>query len=254
MSPTPILDGDQPLPIRKTRWALGLLLGVALGGLLIALDRVRGSPDPLIPLQGFPVFVLALYIAIFVHELGHLIAGITADFELRTFMVGAFLFSKEASGWRFRFVLRNLFWGGLTGGIPRSAENLVNRDIRMIMGGPAASLVLLVITFVLPAGLTTRVLFWVNLIFTISVCFHIPEFACRMTQSSFSCSDEKTRLGIGSSQFSICSSWTLKGSAPLIGRTIMLKSWPYRPKTYPGCPRLLACCLSMPWRRKMPLG
>jgi hypothetical protein len=177
VSQTPILDGEQALPTaRKVHWVPALLIGFGIGGVLIALDRSRGSPYPPIPAQVFPLFVLAFYIAILVHELGHLIAGVTAGFEQRTFMVGAFLLSKEAAGWRFRFSLRNLFWGGFTAGIPRSTDELVSRYIRFVLGGPLASLVLLVITFLLPAGLTARLLFLVNLLLTISVCIPYTRF------------------------------------------------------------------------------
>ncbi len=169
MIETPILDGEEPLPTRKTRWVPALLAGLAIAGLLIALDRARGSPSPLIPPLGLPIFVLAFYIAIFVHELGHLVGAMTAGFELRTFMVGVFLFSREAKGWRFRLSPRNLFWGGLTGAIPRSIEDLSNRHMRFILSGPAASFVLLIVTLLLPAGLTTRILFWTNLLLLLSV-------------------------------------------------------------------------------------
>jgi hypothetical protein len=169
-SATPILNGEQPLPARKVRWVPALLVGFALGGILIALDRAKGSTDPLIPPLAFPAFVLAFYCAVFVHELGHLLAGKLMGFELRTFMVGVFLFEREAHGWRFRVVLRHLFWGGLTAARPRTEQDLLNRYLRVVLGGPAASLVLLVITFLLPAGVWTRALLWVNLLLTISVC------------------------------------------------------------------------------------
>lgn len=170
MSLTPILDGEQPLPVRKVHWALALLIGFAIGGVLIAVDRARGSPDPLIPPRAFPLIVVAFYIAIFMHELGHLIAGATAGFELRAFMVGAFLCSKESGGWRFQFVVRNLLWGGLTAQVATSEDNLTKRYLRVVMGGPAASLALLMLALLLPGGLLIRLLFWVNLILTISVC------------------------------------------------------------------------------------
>jgi len=170
MSRTPILDGEQRLPTRKVHWLLAVLIGFAIGGLLFALDRARGSVGPLIPAQGFILFVPALYIAIFVHELGHLIGGTTARFELRTFMVGAFLFNKEDGGWRFRLVLRNLFWGGLTASVPRSSEGLVNRYVRFVLGGPVATFLLLIFTLLLPGGLLIRLLFWINLLLAISVC------------------------------------------------------------------------------------
>jgi hypothetical protein len=170
VSRTPILDCEQPLPIRKVRWLLGLLIGFALGGLLIALDRARGSAAPLIPPQAFVLFVPALYIVVLVHELGHLIAAITVGFEPRTFMVGAFFWNKENGRWRFRLVLRNLFWGGFTGAIPRSDDDLLSRYTRFVLGGPTASLVLLIFTFLLSDGLFIQLLFWINLLLTISVC------------------------------------------------------------------------------------
>jgi len=170
MSQTPILDGEQPLPVRKIRWVPALLVGFALGGLLIALERTRGSPEPLIPPQAFALSLPALYVVILLHELGHLIAARAVGFELRTFMAGAFLFNKEAGGWRFRFVPRHLLWGGLTAAMPRSDEQLLGRYVWMILGGPAASLVLLIVTLTLPAVLPIRTLFWIDLILTISVC------------------------------------------------------------------------------------
>ncbi len=170
MSETPILDCEQPLPIRKVHWVLALLVGFAIGGVLIAVDRARHSPVPIIPPLGFPAFLLAFYIAVFVHELGHAIAGVMIGFELRGFMVGAFLLSKEAGRWRFRFMPRNLFWGGLTIWMPHSEEGVVNRNIRIVLGGPVASAILLIVTLLMPSGLVTRTLFWVNLLLTISVC------------------------------------------------------------------------------------
>jgi hypothetical protein len=146
MSTTPILDGEQPLPARKVHWIPALLVGFALGGVLIMLDRSRGSSaDLLIPPQVFVMFLPAFYIAVLMHELGHAIGGMTSGFELRTFMVGAFLFNKETDGWRFRFVPRNLLWGGLTSGVPHSDRDLLDRYIRVVLGGPAASLVLLIV-------------------------------------------------------------------------------------------------------------
>jgi len=136
MSRTPILSGEHPLPTRKVHWAIALLIGFAIGGVLIALDRARGSHDPLIPPQGFPLFFLAFYIAVLAHELGHLVAGLTAGFEPRLFMVGAFLLRKDAQGWRFRVAPRILLWGGLTAQIARSGDDLINRYARVVLGVP----------------------------------------------------------------------------------------------------------------------
>jgi hypothetical protein len=42
--------------------------------------------------------------------------------------------------------------------------------MRFVLGGPAASLVLLLLTLLFPVGPLIRVLFWVNLLLTVSVC------------------------------------------------------------------------------------
>ena len=170
MRATPILDGEQPLPVRKVRWLAAILVGLAAVAVMIALDHTVGLRHPLVTPRAIALFIPAFYLAVFAHELGHLIAGVAVGFEPRTFMVGVFLFNRDAKGWRFRFVIRNLLWGGLTAAIPASDENLVSRYRRFVVGGPAASLVLLLISLVWPAGFWIREVFWVNLLLMISVC------------------------------------------------------------------------------------
>lgn len=169
MSRTPILDGEQPLPVRKVRWGLALLVGVALGGALIAIDHARGTHEPLITPGGILFCFVAFYIAVLMHETGHLVAGMVAGFEPRAFMVGAFFFHKEAGTWRLRFRPRYFLAGGLTAGMPLSDENLLRRYLLFIAGGPAASLALAATTAFLP-GPAARILFWINLVLLISVC------------------------------------------------------------------------------------
>jgi hypothetical protein len=169
MSRTPILDGEQPLPARKLRWGLALLVGVALGGVFIAIERASGARQPVITPRGILFFVVAFYIAVFVHEAGHLMAGWIAGFEPRTFMVGMFFLHKEARGWRFQFRPRYLMAGGLAAAIPLSDQNLLRRYLLLVAGGPAASLALVPIT-IFAAGTAGRILFWVNLILLISAC------------------------------------------------------------------------------------
>lgn len=169
MSRTPILDGELPLPVRKVRWGLGLLVGAALGGVLVAIDRATGSHAPLITLPGILFFFVAFYIAVLVHETGHLIAGLIAGFQPRGFMVGAFLFHKEAGAWRLRCRPRYVLAGGLTAGVPLSDENLLRRYLLFVAGGPAASLALAAVMMFVP-GSGARILLWIDLILLISVC------------------------------------------------------------------------------------
>jgi hypothetical protein len=155
MSATPLLDREQTLPqVKRRRWAM--LLGLAIGALLgMAIARA-----------GFLV-IPAIYVSILVHELGHVIAGKAAGFELRGLAVGGIVLNKQARGWRLRFALRRIF-SGFTKMLPPSTESLRGRYAQLVAGGPAASILLLLITPTLPAGEFVRVLFFVNLVATVS--------------------------------------------------------------------------------------
>jgi hypothetical protein len=102
------------------------------------------------------------------HELGHVVAGLSVGFELRTLIVGAFWLTREGRGLKVRFVPRRIGAGGLVHMVPKSAGRLVDRYVRFVLGGPAASFVLLITTvilvFILPGSVGVRVLLVVNLL------------------------------------------------------------------------------------------
>jgi hypothetical protein len=155
MSATPLLDGDPTLPqVKRRRWTM--LLGLAIGA---GLGLAIGESGVLV--------IPAIYIAILVHELGHVVAGKAAGFELRGFAVGGIVLNKQARGWSLRFALSRIF-GGFANMLPPSTESLTGRYVQLVAGGPAASILLLLITATLPAGAFVRVLFWVNLVTTVS--------------------------------------------------------------------------------------
>jgi hypothetical protein len=174
MSQTPILDREQPLPAVKKKFKvwLGLLLGAAIGGLLAFRDDPAGAPaaDPVWLIILLPAF----YFGVLVHELGHLVAGLGVGFELRTLAVGPILVAREARGWKLRFTPRRFLVGGFTGMVPKSADRLVDRFLRLVLGGPAASLLLLIVTLVLipvfPSNSVVRVLLYVSLFLTVMCC------------------------------------------------------------------------------------
>jgi len=154
MSPatkTPILDRERDLPTVKLlrRWLLlGIVFGGVLGGVLSVLDR-NGRVDKAMPPYALPAFLVAFYVAVLVHELGHVIAGSLGGFDLRLLAVGAFLLDKETRGWRFRFLPRRIITGGLTSMMPRSPDNLEVRYTRLVLGGPAGSTFLFLVTLAL---------------------------------------------------------------------------------------------------------
>jgi len=175
VSPTPILDREQPLPsVAKVLWRWRLL-GAAIGGVLVSALIVLDQNgwidvDNALPPYALPAFLLAFYLAVLVHEMGHVIAGRLTGFGLRHLAVGAFLLDKETHGWRFRFLPRRIIAGGLTGMMPRSPDNLEARYIRAVLGGPAGSMLLLLVTLAVPGGFPTRVLLFVNLFVLILSC------------------------------------------------------------------------------------
>lgn len=175
MSNTPILDCEQPVPAVKVHRLLSVFLGLVLGIVLIESERsgllgqgaflnFLSSPARLIGC------LVAFYIAVLLHELGHVGAAMATGFELRGLAVGLFLLSRKASGWRFQIVPRRIFYGGLTSVVPRYAENLRGRYIRLVLGGPATTVILFLIALLSPGGLWVSVFLFANLLLTLSCC------------------------------------------------------------------------------------
>jgi len=86
-------------------------------------------------------FWLALYTAIFFHELGHLLAGLGSEMTLRQFQYGPLGGRIKGGKWRFNFVPAGLLGGGAVGMVPRHLKNVRGRMVMLILGGPVASLV-----------------------------------------------------------------------------------------------------------------
>ena len=109
--------------------------------MLAELAAVRGLPS-VAPLQGIPLIVLATFITVLIHELGHCLAGWASDFSLFKLHVGPLLAFRKDGRWRYEFSLSGLFGGGGTAGMaPRHLRNLRARMAFLTAGGPAGSLV-----------------------------------------------------------------------------------------------------------------
>jgi Peptidase family M50 len=149
MPPTPILDRLRPPPAAETRrtwksFALGGVIGVVL---LLLSQNV--TPDIHSRLEFAISIFAAYYVAVLLHELGHLCATSFADFEFREIAVGPFLLSRRASGFKLRFVAGRLMAGGHVIGTPRSHDRLRERFRLVVSGGPIATGLLFVgLTFV----------------------------------------------------------------------------------------------------------
>jgi hypothetical protein len=145
-------------------------LGAVIGGLIGTFTNA--PPDP--PAWGASVFFFgfaALYFGVLVHELGHLFAGLSVGFDLRFFGVGPLHLRREAGSWKLQFIPTR--FGGLTGMVPKSSDRMVDRFLRFILGGPAATIVLLIIALILtrlfPGSLALRTLLFVDL-YLLAMC------------------------------------------------------------------------------------
>lgn len=90
MSATPILDLQAPLPQRRPEIlprVIGFVVGVvgSLGALKLFYGDSAAPSDVLI-------FLLALAVAVVVHELGHLIAGWTVGFHFNSIQIRMVLY------------------------------------------------------------------------------------------------------------------------------------------------------------------
>ena len=154
MSKTPILDCEEPVPdVRLKRGyrycRMGVLAGGAVGLYLAFAGRPLPNPaeSPLFLMLGC---LLAFYIAVLVHELGHLVAGIASAFEFHGIGVGVFLLNKSARGFKVRIVPRRIVVGGYTRMYARSSGDLVKRSMWVTVGGPVATVLLLIATILSP--------------------------------------------------------------------------------------------------------
>jgi hypothetical protein len=83
---------------------------------------------------------VAVLLTTLFHELGHLATGWASGKILRVFQVGPFRWAVRNGKWRFEFQLRKFYGGGVAMVAP-DLRNMRRRQIFLLMGGPAASLV-----------------------------------------------------------------------------------------------------------------
>ncbi len=116
---------------------IGFILGLAIAavGILEDQHKLPGWDWP-----GFNglLFIPALYAAIAVHELGHLVAGKLVGLDTGGIAVGGFVFMKSGNNWTFRFD-RHIWTGGFFKPLTRSADFHPSRYAWMIAAGPLAS-------------------------------------------------------------------------------------------------------------------
>ncbi len=113
-----------------------------------ALDTL-GTAD----LLAIPVLFL---LVIAVHELGHLLGGLSQGMRFLLLIFGPFQWSATSEGIRFRWVTNLGLMGGIAATLPVKMDNLRRQTLPMIAGGPLASLALTLAGGALAASLDGR--------------------------------------------------------------------------------------------------
>jgi hypothetical protein len=129
---------------------IALLLGYPIAGMAQNFMRIFPAGDKPGAVLFFSLVILSTFIALAVHELGHLIAGLAQGFRFELFVVGL-LGIKRSEGRVKIYLNKNAgMMGGVAATIPvvQSPENKKKFAI-MILAGPLASLLYSVVSFVL---------------------------------------------------------------------------------------------------------
>jgi hypothetical protein len=169
---TPPVPVPQPVAARKLAWKealVGAAIGasVTLGVAWLArsgpasggdptLALVRGALHALGPWDLLAVPLLWL-LAVLVHELGHLVGGLSQGMRFLLFIVGPFRVRQTASGIKADWYLRAATFGGLVATVPTSSNPPRRVWLALIAGGPVASLVLALLLTAAAFGAEGRV-------------------------------------------------------------------------------------------------
>jgi hypothetical protein len=137
-SPTPILDLEVPVGKRRAQFGsqvLGFVGGLAGSTLFFATFRKSDLPFPLLVL----VLVIAVFAAVLVHELGHMLVGWGVGFHFSSIQITYFRLGFVNGKLRFGF-RRDLPLLGYAGIQIDRVRRLRKRLFLFTAGGPAASI------------------------------------------------------------------------------------------------------------------
>jgi Peptidase family M50 len=145
VSATPILDLEQPLPAASKR-GLHRLLGFA-GGLALAAIPILADQCLLFawnwPALHPLLLIPTLFVAVAVHEGGHLLAAYLMGLHIGGIAIGPFLLARSGRHWVWEFQRHRL--GGYFKPLSSQAPIRRFQYVVMILGGPVSNLALAVV-------------------------------------------------------------------------------------------------------------
>lgn len=121
---------------------VGLGVGYLLGKLGLASLPSGNGLSRGEKLLRLPLGLLGIWLALLVHETGHLIGGLSQGFRFVFLAAGPLWAERASRGIALRFNRVVQTWGGMAAAMPEDGHDLRRRFAVMVAGGPAASLVL----------------------------------------------------------------------------------------------------------------
>ncbi len=141
---------------------VGVVVGKAFAGDWIA-ARLALAPAGMA--IRWAIALVAMFGAVLVHELGHIVGGLSQGFRFMLLVVGPFKLARKDEHAPVRLSLNTSLElaGGIAACIPQGEHALVQRTKWMVLGGPLASVLLalvcgMLLTFTAPASWSALVL------------------------------------------------------------------------------------------------
>lgn len=125
-------------------FSISIVIGYFIGMLIGESSLVVSKTTLIIVLLSL---IPSFFIVIAIHEAGHAYAGIKVNFDFRMYVIGPFLWAKEQNRWLFKWNKNVNTAGGLVIRLPTDTYNLNKRFATYAAGGPLASLLLAVLSF-----------------------------------------------------------------------------------------------------------
>jgi len=119
------------------------------------------------------VFPALFLLVIAIHELGHLLGGLSQGMRFLLLIFGPFQWNATKDGVRFRWVTNLGLMGGVAATLPVRMDNLRQQLIPMIAGGPLASLLLATLAGLLSVSVTGRIAGYAAIVALLSLAIFV---------------------------------------------------------------------------------